>query len=177
MSFCSFDRLAILFATAMILLSACTGLAAAAATTTLLPLSVVNDQVVDSKGNIFQFRCANWVGHMESNLPEGLQHQSLSHIVDTIASSGTINCVRLNYAVELFDKTTMTARESLMTSLGGLLATHVGPFEQHNPELIDVPLPAIFQAVVEALSSRGLLVLMSNHVSKAGWCCSDTGGW
>ena len=43
-------------------------------TTTMLPLSFVNDQVVDRSGNIFQFRCAN--------LPEGLQHQPLSHIVD-----------------------------------------------------------------------------------------------
>ena len=141
-----------------------------------LPLSVVNDQVLDSNGKVFQFRCANWVGHMESNLPEGLQHQPLSHILDTIASSGTFNCVRLNYAVELFSKTTMTARESLMSSLDGSLAPHVAPFEQHNPELIDMPLPAVFQAVVGALESRGLLVLMSNHVSKAGWCCSDTGG-
>jgi len=114
---------------------------------------------------------------MEPNLPEGLQHQPLSYIVNTIASSDTYNCVRLNYAVELFDKSTITAHESLQTSLGGTLASHIGPFEQHNPELIDLPLPEVFQAVVEALSSRGLLVLMSNHVSKAGWCCSFTGGY
>ena len=142
-----------------------------------LPISVAHDQVVDKNGKVFQFRCVNWVGHMEPNLPEGLQHQPLSYIVNTIASSDTYNCVRLNYDVELFDKTTITARESLQTSLGGTLASHIGPFEQHNPELIDLPLPEVFQAVAEALSSRGLLVLMSNHVSKAGWCCSFTGGY
>ncbi len=144
-----------------------------------LPLSVMNDQVVDGNGAIFQFRCANWAGHMESNLPEGLQHQPLKSIVDTLASSGAFNCVRLNYAVELFSKKDMTARESLRTSLNGALAPHIAPFEKHNPELIDLPLPAVFEAVVDALASRDLLVLMSNHVSKAGWCCSfdDGNGW
>lgn len=158
-----------IFATTMLLSSTCSG------ATTMLQLSVVNDQVVDRSGNIFQFQCANWVGHMEPNLPEGLQHKPLSHIVDTIASSGTINCVRLNYAAELFDKTMMTARESLTTSLSGSLAPLIATFKQHNPELIDLPLPTVFQAVVEALAPRGLIVLMSNHVSKAGWCCSHTG--
>jgi hypothetical protein len=133
-----------------------------------LPLSVVKDQIVDQNGETFQFRCTNWAGHMESNLPEGLQHQPLSHIVDLISSSSAFNCVRLNYAVELFSKTAMTARESLMsslTSLGGSLASHVLPFQQHNPALIDLPLPAVFQAVVAALAERGLVVLVSIHVS------------
>lgn len=118
-------------------------------------------------------------GHMESNLPEGLQHQPLKSIVDTLASSGAFNCVRLTYAVELFSKKDMTARESLQTSLNGVLAPHIAPFEKHNSVLIDLPLPAVFEAVVDALASRDLLVLMSNHVSKAGWCCSfDVGnGW
>jgi endoglucanase len=143
-----------------------------------LPLSVMNDQVVDGNGSVFQFRCANWAGHMESNLPEGLQHQPLQKIVNTLASSG-FNCVRLNYAVEIFSKRDMTARQSLRTSLNGALAAHVAPFEAHNPELIDLPLPAVFEAVVNALASHNLLVLMSNHVSKAGWCCSftDGNGW
>jgi endoglucanase len=130
-----------------------------------LPLSVVKDQIVDQNGEIFQFRCTNWAGHMESNLPEGLQHQPLSHIIDLISSSSAFNCVRLNYAVELISKTAMTARESLMSSLGGYLASHVLPFQQHNPELIDLPLPAVFQAVVGALAERGLVVLVSIHVS------------
>ncbi|KAL3817356.1 hypothetical protein ACHAXA_004482 [Cyclostephanos tholiformis] len=144
-----------------------------------LPLSVMNDQVVDGDGSVFQFRCANWAGHMETNLPEGLQHQPLQNIVDTLASSGAFNCVRLNYAVELFAKRDMTARQSLRTSLDGALAPHIAPFEKHNPELIDLPLPKVFEAVVKALASRDLLVLISNHVSKAGWCCSftDGNGW
>jgi len=96
-----------------------------------------------------------------------------------LASSGAFNSVRLNYAVELFSKKDMNARESLRTSLDGALAPHIAPFEKHNPELIDLPLPAVFEAVVDALASRNLLVLMSNHVSKVGWCCSfdDGNGW
>ena len=144
-----------------------------------LPLSVMKDQVVDGDGSVFQFRCVNWAGHMERNLPEGLQHQPLQNIVDTIASSGAVNCMRLNYAVELFSKRDTTARQSLRTSLNGSLAPHIAPFEEHNPGLIDLPLPEVFKAVVDALASRNLLVLVSNHVSKAGWCCSfmDGNGW
>jgi endoglucanase len=143
---------------------------------TKLPLLVMNDQVVDGNGSIFQFRCANWAGHMESNLPEDLQHRPLQSIVDTLASLGAFNCVRLNYAVELFSKKDMTACESLVTSISGALAPHIAPFEKHNPKLINLPLPAIFKAVVNALASCDLLVLMSNHVSKVGWCCSFDDG-
>ena len=51
--------------------------------------------------------------------------------------------------------------------------------QKHNPDIMNMKLPQVFELVVERLAAKNLFVLMSNHVSKASWCCSidDGNGW
>ena len=34
----------------------------------------------------------------------------------------------------------------------------------------------VFDATVEGLTNEGLIVILNNHNSKAGWCCSEQDG-
>ena len=116
------------------------------------PFQVEDGVIKNSEGMIVDMQCVNWPGHMETNLPEGLQMQSLETIVDLIVASNLYNCVRLTYAVELLGKLKVTARESFLdnnaiTDSGADLSPHIANFTQHNPELIDESLGRIFQTV------------------------------
>jgi len=79
--------------------------------------SVAGPRILNSDKEQVQFRCLNWAGHMQTNLPEGLNNNSISAIFDVITSEGNLfNCLRINYSVELMmDEAVlnMTARESL----------------------------------------------------------------
>ncbi|GMH58630.1 hypothetical protein TrLO_g10916 [Triparma laevis f. longispina] len=97
-----------------------------------------------------------------------------------ISSSGVYNCVRLTYAVELFSKVNMTARESFQQADVNVDMTgFIDDVEIHNPEVIGMGLGAIFRRLAKMLGDAGIHTIMSNHISKAGWCCSldDGNGW
>jgi hypothetical protein len=158
--------------------------AAASPPASLYPYTVNDGMIKDASGNLVDMQCVNWPGHMETNLPEGLQFQPLSTIVNHIADSNLYNCVRLTYAVELLSKLDVTARESFTQNnanddSGFDLSPHIANFTEHNPNLIDENLGTIFQKTAKALGDSGIAVLMSNHVSKSIWCCGfdDGNGW
>ncbi|GMH94434.1 hypothetical protein TrVE_jg4912 [Triparma verrucosa] len=151
-----------------------------AGTSPAFPFSRSGTDIVDGSGNKMDLACVNWPGHMEVNLPEGLQHQTMQDIVDKIASSGAYNCVRLTYAVELFSKSNMTARESFeQADVDVDMTGFIDDVTQHNPNVIDMKLPEVFQKLAITLGEAGISTIMSNHISKAGWCCSedDGNGW
>ena len=138
------------------------------------PLSASGSRIVDANNRTVQMRCANWPGHMETMLPEGLQWQPLSAIVKLLAQPGTFNCIRLTYSVELFYLgQNLTARQSF-TRLG--LTDTIAQVEANNPTLIDMPLLAVRDAVVAECGKAGIMVLFDNQMSKSGWCCSTTDG-
>ena len=149
------------------------------ASTPTYPFRALGSKIIDAQGTDIQFRCVNWAGHMEGNVPEGLGSASLENIVATLASEPTWNCVRLTYAVELFDKADLTLTQSF-TSGNNNASTDLSPLlvnvTHYNPTLVDIKLTGVFEAVVEELEKAGLFVLMSNHVSKASWCCGDDDG-
>ena len=117
-------------------------------TSPAFPFSRSGTDIVDGSGNKMDLACVNWPGHMEVNLPEGLQHQPMQDIVDKIASSGVYNCVRLTYAVELFSKSNMTARESFeQADVDVDMTGFIDDVTQHNPNVIDMKLPEVFQKV------------------------------
>ena len=149
------------------------------ASTPIYPFRALGSTILDATGDEVQFRCVNWPGHMEANTPEGLQFQPLAEIVKTLAQHPTYNCVRLTYAVELFEKEHMTLRQSF-TPGNNNATTDLSPLlrniSTHNPDLVELSLVQVFEAVVDELDKQGLFVLMSNHVSKATWCCSDDDG-
>ena len=149
-------------------------LLAPTAATYAYPLSASGSRLVDTNNRTVQFRCANWPGHMETMLPEGLQWQPLASIVKLLAQPGTFNCIRLTYSVELFYLgANLTARQSF-SRLN--LSDTIAAVEANNPSLIDLPLLTVRDAVVAECGKAGIMVLFDNQVSKSEWCCSTTDG-
>ena len=138
------------------------------------PLHASGHHILDATNATVQFRCANWPGHMETMLPEGLQWQPLDAIVDLLAKPDTFNCIRLTYSVDLFYLgVNMTARQSF-ARLG--LNSSIAQFEAANPALIDLTLLAVRDAVVLACAKKNIFILFDNQVSHSEWCCSTTDG-
>ncbi|KAK1832336.1 glycoside hydrolase [Podospora conica] len=151
-----------------------------------LPLSSTSRWIVDAAGNRAKLRCANWAAHLETNLPEGLHRQPLSHIVSWL-SSQSFNCVRLTYSTDLALSPNLTFNETFplaATSASLPSPSALDPIRasilHHNPWITPTtPLLSILGTVIDTLHSSQILTLLDNHVSRASWCCdlSDGNGW
>ena len=102
-----------------------------------------------------RLRCVNWYGaHMESFVAVGLDKRSCGAMADTIVSIGA-NCVRIPLSVELvIENPTPNA-----SAIAGLNAS-----ECNVSTALEV-----LDCQVRALTRRGLMVILNNHVSFAGW--------
>lgn len=151
-----------------------------------LPFSTRDSQIIDSTGAPYHYTGANWPGHLEAMIPEGLQYASIASIVSQVTSLG-LNSIRLTYATELVD--------DLATSGGGdptkgqdvsLNATLVNALGAENGTAVlaeilqkqaglgwtaDTTRLQVFDAVAAEAAREGVVVHLDNHVSKAGWCC------
>ncbi|KAL8161365.1 hypothetical protein V2J09_012854 [Rumex salicifolius] len=149
--------------------------AAAAAVPPTGPLYTSSRWIVDGSGRRVKLVCVNWPSHMEVAVAEGLSHQPMDTISKTIAALG-FNCVRLTWPTYLVTNGTvanMTVRASFETNGLGL---YVSGLEANNPTIVDLPLIKAFQAVVRNLAENKLMIILDNHVTRPGWCCSDTDG-
>ncbi|KAL9664132.1 hypothetical protein QQ045_019529 [Rhodiola kirilowii] len=144
--------------------------------TLAMPLSTSSRWIVeDSSGERVKLACVNWVSHLEALVAEGLSKQPVDVISKKILTMG-FNCVRLTWPLFLVtDKSlaSTTARQSfkglgLVESLAGLQA--------NNPSIVDLPLIQAFQAVIANLDKNNVMVILDNHISQPGWCCSNTDG-
>lgn len=52
----------------------------------------------------------------------------------------------------------------------------IAGIQSNNPSIIDLPLIQAFQAVVSSLGDNGVMVILDNHISNPGWCCSNSDG-
>ena len=130
----------------------------------LLPLTTAEVEgkvvVVDRAGARTKLACVNWYGaHMEGHVVNGLDRQPVASIANTIASLG-FNCVRLPFSLEQFYDNPVIEADRLSA----------------NPDLVGLSSMSVFEAVVEGLTEAGLMVILNNHNSKAGWCCSEQDG-
>lgn len=152
-----------------------------------LPLYSSSRWILDSNNTRIKLRCVNWAGHLEPNIPEGLNHQPLDAIVGWIASQG-FNCVRLTYSTDLAltghktlvsDSFASAAREWSRPSLYDPLFTN--DILRHNPWIdpSSTTTLSVFSAVISKLYDSQILTILDNHVSKASWCCNvtDGNGW
>ncbi|KAJ8645791.1 hypothetical protein MRB53_007539 [Persea americana] len=106
---------------------------------------------------------------------EGLHKQPLEAISKRIAEM-KFNCVRLTWALFMVTNSTLgsvTFRQSLQNH--GLVDTIKG-VEVNNPALVDLPVIQVFQEVVSKLGDNNVMVILDNHLSKPGWCCSNNDG-
>ncbi|XP_068666326.1 glycosyl hydrolase 5 family protein-like [Aristolochia californica] len=112
---------------------------------------------------------------MEVMLAEGLSKQPLDYISKQIASMG-FNCVRLTWPLFMITNNTLasvTVRQSFQ-SLG--LVESIAGIQVNNPSIIDLQVVEAFQVVVSNLAENNLMVILDNHISKPGWCCSNSDG-
>lgn len=104
--------------------------------------------IVDSDNTRVKFACVNWYGfHIEEMVVNGLDRRPLGEIADDIKSMG-FNCVRLVYAIETVYSNTFVPMWRI----------------SENPELFGLKPIEIYDVVVDALTSRGIMVILNNHV-------------
>ncbi|XP_030449583.1 glycosyl hydrolase 5 family protein-like [Syzygium oleosum] len=140
-----------------------------------LPLSTSSRWIVDESGQRVKLACANWVSHLDAVVAEGLSKQPLGAISARIASLG-FNCVRLTWPLFLATNgslASLTVRQSFQR-LG--LADAISGIQANNPDIIDLSRIEAYQAVVSSLGDNDVMVILDNHISKPGWCCSYNDG-
>lgn len=152
-SFPTFQRALVLAALATLVWSH-----RAAAAAPALPLHTSGPYIVDSNGVRVHLNAFNWYGaEGQDFVVEGLQAQPLNSIVATIKGLG-FNAVRLLWSNQMVESNPVVGSYALAANPG---------FEGENAL-------TIFDSVVNALTSAGIMVILDNHMSNAGWCCSTT---
>ncbi|CAI9094203.1 OLC1v1029897C2 [Oldenlandia corymbosa var. corymbosa] len=138
-----------------------------------VPLSTKSRWIVDEDtGRRVKLACANWEGHV-SMLPEGLHKQPLDHIARGFSLMG-FNCVRLTYATYMFTHNAhLTVAQNFENNN---LTSALKGMTKHNPQLLGLTLADAQKAVIDALGSHGVMVLLDCQVSKPMWCCSNDDG-
>ncbi|XP_047064097.1 glycosyl hydrolase 5 family protein-like [Lolium rigidum] len=108
-------------------------------------------------------------------LAEGLNKRPVGAIAADVAAMG-FNCVRLTWPTFMVTNASYSSltveqsfqRLNLTDSLAGIRA--------NNPDVVDMKLIDAFKSVVSSLGDNNLMVILDNHVSKPGWCCSPSDG-
>lgn len=119
--------------------------------------------------------CVNWASHLELVVAEGLGQQPVDVISKKIKDLG-FNCVRLTWPLYLATNESLaclTVRESFVNAG---LSDSISGLQANNPSIVDLSLINAFQAVVASLTSNKVMVILDNHISTPGWCCSKYDG-
>ncbi|KAJ4711988.1 Endoglucanase [Melia azedarach] len=108
-------------------------------------------------------------------LPEGLNKRPLKEIVGELANMH-FNCVRLTWSTFMFtrDEYGQANVAQTLDSLG--LEDAKQGIAKNNPFVLNMTHVQAYEAVVDELGAQGVMVLLDNHLSKPGWCCSNTDG-
>jgi len=149
-----------------------------------LPLHTSSRWILDANNQRVKFRCINWAGHMETQVPEGLNKQSIGFLADWIKAQG-FNCVRLTYSIDQALNPGLKVSDAFARAAG---AAGVSPQSMSdaytaavakNPFLATATTRDVYGAIVDQLWQRGVMTVLDNHVSKASWCCNltDGNGW
>ncbi len=134
-------------------LPACTGV--------VLPLHTQGRWILDANDCPFSFHSVNWYGAEELDyVPAGLERQDIHTIAAEVRGMG-FNSVRLLWSNEMYENDPVIDDPAVLAA---------------NPDLLGRTALQVFDAVVNALAAEGLLVILDNHTSDAGWCCSNQDG-
>lgn len=126
-------------------------------------LSSSGRYLADACGTRFKMKAVNWYGASDTwQVPLGLEKQSMAHIVGLIQQMG-FNSVRLPFSNQAIH-TTQPVNPA-----------HVAA----NPELVGKTPLQVYDAVVQALTGAGIVVVLNNHTTSSEWCCNydDNGLW
>lgn len=150
-----------------------------------LPLRSSSRWILDANNNRVKFRCVNWAGHQEANIPEGLDKQPVTYIVDWIKKQG-FNCVRLTYSIDHALNPNLKVSDSFTQAAAAAGVSVQATTALYNNVILKNPAFAgetttrdVFASVVDTLWAAGIFTILDNHVSKASWCCdlTDGNGW
>ncbi|KAI1821179.1 glycoside hydrolase family 5 protein [Xylaria intraflava] len=147
------------------------------------PFEVQDAEMKNSRGDTVVYAGANWPGHGEVMIPDGLEYQSIVTIVSKIKSLG-MNAIRLTYAIEMIDQIyandgrDTTVQQSFIDALGSTNGPKVyAEFLAKNPSFNSSTTRLdVFDAVAAECAKQEIHVHLDNHISRAEWCCSTTDG-
>ncbi|TMW88565.1 hypothetical protein EJD97_018388 [Solanum chilense] len=138
-------------------------------------LSTNSRWIVNEEGQRVKLSCVNWVSHLEVMVAEGLSKQPIDTISKSITNMG-FNCVRLTWPLFLFTNDSLSSL-SVRQSFNNLgLVESIAGLQVNNPSILDLSLLQAYQAVVSGLGNNNVMVILDNHISKPGWCCSNFDG-
>ncbi|MFN8532050.1 MAG: glycoside hydrolase family 5 protein [Dehalococcoidia bacterium] len=130
------------------------------ANTLRTPLHTVGGRIVDASGRPVRLRGVNWYGAEGPDfVPGGLHLRTADAIARLTAELGA-NCVRLPFSNQLVAANPLPAAEVVAG----------------DPTLAGRPALEVLDAIIDALTSAGLAVILDNHTSQADWCCDDQDG-
>ncbi|KAF9596204.1 hypothetical protein IFM89_007886, partial [Coptis chinensis] len=135
------------------------------------PLFTKSRWIVNKDGKRVKLACVNWPSHLQPVLAEGLSWQPVDVISNKIRSMG-FNCVRLTWPLALVNNQTISSMtvENSFKSLG-LHKSLVG-IRANNGKFLSMTLPQAFKNVVSSLGNNNVMVILDNHITTPGWCCS-----
>ncbi|KAJ7617192.1 glycoside hydrolase superfamily [Roridomyces roridus] len=142
------------------------------------PLSTRGRYVVDVNGNRFRMFGGNWHGasgtysgsgdinddanhHAGENshtMPLGLQYVPIDQIIDSFEQMG-INTIRLQFSNQMIHDTTIVDPSWVAA----------------NPQFTGLTSLQVYDAVIAALTARGIAVILNNHTDLSLWCCGIDG--
>ncbi|MDQ3234694.1 MAG: glycoside hydrolase family 5 protein [Pseudobdellovibrionaceae bacterium] len=128
---------------------------------TRFPLRTAGRYVVDSEGERYKLRSANWYGfHHDQQVLKGLDRQPLDHIISLLQAWG-FNSVRLPFSNQMLHATNPVPDAAVAA----------------NPEFLGLTPLQAFDRVIERLTDRGITVVLNNHTTSSEWCCNfDSNG-
>ena len=121
------------------------------------PLHTSGRWIENSQGQRVKLASVNWDGFESKEfVVGGLEHQTIGDIANWIASNG-FNSVRIPWSNEMYEKNPVVDSTYLTA----------------NPSLDGERALDILDTVINTLGSYGLMVILDNHETDAGWCCSN----
>ncbi|XP_048135911.1 glycosyl hydrolase 5 family protein-like [Rhodamnia argentea] len=131
--------------------------------------------IVDEAGRRVKLACVNWPAQLQPPLAEGLSEQPADAIAKKIREMG-FNCVRLTWALELHMNETLASLTVARSFQNLRLSEALAGIKTNNPSLVNLTVMEAYKSVMTILSNNKVMVILDNHITTPGWCCSDNDG-
>ena len=125
-----------------------------------VPLHTQGRWILDATNQRVKLAGVNWYGAESLDFaPAGLHRAHRADIARRVRELG-FNVVRLPFSLELVETNPVVPMRAL----------------SRNEDLQGKRALEVLDAVIEALAAEGLMVVLDNHLSRAGFCCAETDG-
>jgi endoglucanase len=125
-----------------------------------VPFHTQSRWIMDANGHRFKLAGVSWYGAESADLvPMGLDHNDVHAIAHVVKQLG-FNSVRSPWALELYEQNPVIDKTLLSA----------------NPALQGKHALDVLDAVIDAIATEGLVVILDNHRSTGNWCCDTAHG-